>query len=308
MSINLGNTNIGSLYLGSTKISEVYLGSTKVYSAGTPDNVLIFEFDDASYDPSSITNLTGAVWTQLSSLPNVWQWDARNVQDTNWKRAFYQAFNWNPSTNGYVKIISAGTLTIPTILGEILSPYAGMFRQCLAFTDVCALSFPNVTFSPQLFNGCKYINLAGLSVPSTTSLNSAFKAGNRQYSYFTSVGPIVTSSALTDVEQMFYGARALTAAPYFETSGVSNMKSLLYDCNSITTLPLYHTDSFTDIDTAFYFCKNVESGALALYQQMSTQTTPPTKHTNTFQNCGSDTVTGAAELAQIPSSWGGTMA
>jgi hypothetical protein len=56
----------------------------------------------------------------------------------------------------------------------------------------------------------------------------------------------------------------------------------------------------------FRDCLNVQSGALALYQQASTQTTPPSDHSYTFTNCGKNTQTGAAELAQIPSSWGGT--
>jgi hypothetical protein len=56
----------------------------------------------------------------------------------------------------------------------------------------------------------------------------------------------------------------------------------------------------------FYQCNHVESGALALYQQASTQTTPPSNHDGTFKNCGQDTTTGAAELAMIPTGWGGT--
>jgi hypothetical protein len=56
----------------------------------------------------------------------------------------------------------------------------------------------------------------------------------------------------------------------------------------------------------FIDCTNVQSGALALYQQMSTQTTQPTVYGDCFTNCGSNTTTGAAELAQIPASWGGT--
>jgi len=42
-----------------------------------------------------------------------------------------------------------------------------------------------------------------------------------------------------------------------------------------------------------------------LYQQVSTQANPPSKsnHTRTFMKCGSDTQTGSAELAQIPSDW-----
>jgi len=52
-----------------------------------------------------------------------------------------------------------------------------------------------------------------------------------------------------------------------------------------------------------YNCIKVQSGALALYQQASTQANPPSNHTQTFTNCGSNTETGAAELHQIPYDW-----
>jgi hypothetical protein len=42
---------------------------------------------------------------------------------------------------------------------------------------------------------------------------------------------------------------------------------------------------------------------LYTYQQASTQANPPTNHTDTFDSCGEDTETGAAELVQIPSDW-----
>lgn len=282
------------------------LGFPKLLDA--PDNVLIFEFGNGSYDPSSTGQLSGAVWTHISSAPNVWMWDARSVQEVNWKSAFDNAFSWRPSSSGgYVKIIKAGALTIPEILGEDVSPWRGMFNNCLALTDVCALDFPNVTFSPQLFAGCKYINLAGLSVPNTTSLQSAFKGGNNQDTYFTTIGPIVTTSALTNVQQMFYRAAGLTETPYFETSGVVNMRSFFFKASSIKTISLYHTDSASDVSTMFSGCTAVESGALALYNQMSTQASVPSAHSSTFSNCGADTTSGQAELAQIPTSWGGTL-
>jgi hypothetical protein len=56
----------------------------------------------------------------------------------------------------------------------------------------------------------------------------------------------------------------------------------------------------------FYNCHNVQSGALALYQQASTQATPPSAHTYCFNDCGDRTESGRAELAQIPTDWGGT--
>ncbi|MBQ1292921.1 MAG: BspA family leucine-rich repeat surface protein [Clostridiales bacterium] len=113
---------------------------------------------------------------------------------------------------------------------------------------------------------------------------------------------------VTDMRQVFYGCTSLTSVPLFDTRSCSNMSYMFFGCTSLTTVPLFDTSSCTNMSYMFSGCTNVQSGSLALYQQASTQTTPPTTYTNTFTNCGSNTVTGAAELAQIPTSWGGTMA
>lgn len=39
------------------------------------------------------------------------------------------------------------------------------------------------------------------------------------------------------------------------------------------------------------------------YNPLGLPANPPTSHSSTFNNCGRDTTTGAAELAQIPSGW-----
>ena len=67
-----------------------------------------------------------------------------------------------------------------------------------------------------------------------------------------------------------------------------------------------NTTNVTNMDNMFRSSRNVQRGALALYQQASSQPNPPSSHSDTFLWCGVDTVTGAAELAQIPSGWGGT--
>lgn len=90
------------------------------------------------------------------------------------------------------------------------------------------------------------------------------------------------------------------------TTGVTNMESLFDECESLTNVPLFDTSNVTNMNYAFSTCYKVQSGALALYQQMSSQATPPSSHITTFYLCGRDTTTGAAELAQIPYSWGGT--
>ena len=114
------------------------------------------------------------------------------------------------------------------------------------------------------------------------------------------------TSGVTNMAGMFTHCDSLTTAPLFDTSSVTNMSNMFRQCGSLTTAPLFDTSSVTNMSQMFDDCTNVETGALALYQQASTQATPPSNHDRTFRHCGSGTVTGTAELAQIPSDWGGT--
>lgn len=86
------------------------------------------------------------------------------------------------------------------------------------------------------------------------------------------------------------------------TTGITNMNGMFFD-TPLTAIPLFDTSNVTNMDSMFYHCVKVQTGALAFYNQVSTQATPPSSHSRTFWYCGSDTVTGAAELAEIPSDW-----
>jgi surface protein len=112
------------------------------------------------------------------------------------------------------------------------------------------------------------------------------------------------STNVTDMSEMFaYSNSNLTSVALFDTSNVSSMSWMFNSCSSLTSIPLFDTSKVTQMDFAFNGCTNVQSGALALYQQASTQQYPPTNHLYTFSNCGINTQTGSAELAQIPDSW-----
>lgn len=114
--------------------------------------------------------------------------------------------------------------------------------------------------------------------------------------------PLFDTSNVTDMFGMFFQCWSLTSAPLFDTSNVTDMYSMFYGCSVLTNVPLFDTSNVTNIGYMFYECYKVQSGALALYQQASTQTTVP-QHTSTFFQCGASTTTGAAELAQIPNNW-----
>lgn len=117
---------------------------------------------------------------------------------------------------------------------------------------------------------------------------------------------LFNTSNVTSLNEIFCNCYYLNSVPLFDTSNVTNMSQMFYNCIELTYLPLFNTSKVTDINDAFAYCYAIQSGALALYQQASTQTNPPSSHINTFKECGKNTTTGAAELAQIPYSWGGT--
>ena len=179
-----------------------------------------------------------------------------------------------------------------------------MFSMCSSITTIPLFNTSGVTNMSSMFQGCTSLTSVPLfDTSSVTDMSCMFYG----CTLLTSV-PLFDTSSVTDMNSMFEDCTSLTSVPLFDTSSVTNMNHMLYNCTSLTAVPLFDTSSVTNMKYMFWNCTNVEAGALALYQQASTQTIPPSQYTNTFKNCGRDTVTGAAELAQIPSSWGGTAA
>ena len=112
--------------------------------------------------------------------------------------------------------------------------------------------------------------------------------------------PLLDTSSVTVMLGTFNTCVSLTSLPLFNTSNVTDMSYAFGNCTALKTIPLFDTSKVFQIQWAFASCTNVESGAFALYKQVSAHNTI---HNATFRNCGSNTQTGAAELAQIPSSW-----
>ena len=89
------------------------------------------------------------------------------------------------------------------------------------------------------------------------------------------------------------------------TIGSAQVHGLFANCADLTSVALFDTSNVTSVNSWFNGCTSLNGGALAFYNQLSTQANPPTSHTDTFTDCGIDTVLGLAELQQIPASWGG---
>lgn len=151
-----------------------------------------------------------------------------------------------------------------------------MFSGCIALSSVPAMDTRSLTQANHMFDGC-------------SSLSSI---------YLMNLQSVVYASG------MFKNCISLTTVPLFDLRHVVDAGEM-FSRSGLTTLPLFRTYNMDNVGYMFNSCTNVESGALALYQQMSSQAIPPTYHQNCFLNCGLHTTSGAEELAQIPTAWGG---
>ena len=177
--------------------------------------------------------------------------------------------------------------------------FSFLFQMSNNIVEVLGANTTGITDMSAMFDYCASLTTVVLfDTSSVTNMRILFRECNS----LTTI-PLFDTSSVTNMDGMFYNCSSLTTVPLFNTSSVTNMQDMFYRCKTLTSVPLFDTSSVTNMDGMFYNCTNVETGALALYQQASTQTNPPPKHTQTFRNCGSDTTTGAAELAQIPEDW-----
>lgn len=94
------------------------------------------------------------------------------------------------------------------------------------------------------------------------------------------------------------------------TTGVTNMSSMFQGTSDANMCQLtninfnFDVSSLTSVGAMFDYCKNVEGGILNFYNRLLNEAQiGSSNHTWCFRNCGSNTVTGSAELAQIPSGW-----
>ena len=203
---------------------------------------------------------------------------------TNFTQLFYNSKN-------VVEVLGANTTGVTNM--------DAMFGLCSSLTSVSLFDTTSVQSMQNMFKNCAALT----SVPLFNTSSVVAMTAMFSWCYSLTFVPLFNTSSVEVMLNMFYDCSSLTSVPLFDTSSVFNMNSMFHGCSSLTSVPLFNTSSVVSMNDMFVNCTKVQSGALALYRQASTQANPPPKHTHTFQNCGSDTTTGAAELAQIPEDW-----
>lgn len=194
----------------------------------------------------------------------------------------------------------ASLVDVPMLDLADVTNCSAMFRNCTSLVTIPLFDTGIVTNFHAMFQGCTSLTTVPLLDTSAgTNLGSMFDGCTSLPGV-----PAFTTSSATDMSRMFYGCTAMSTVPLFDTSLVQNMNSMMYGCDHLVAIPLFDTSSLSNVSNAFYNCRRVETGALALYQQMDADpVTSPSSHSKTFYRCGDFTTTGSAELAQIPSSW-----
>lgn len=159
-----------------------------------------------------------------------------------------------------------------------------------------------------------------------TSLNSAFRyccritydddssiwVDNDVWKIY--IGNLINLTSAANMCDMHNYTVGVTVRPKLQTvtlqgttKKLKNTYRMFAECTSLTQLPLFNTDGVTDARQMFKDCTHLSpSHVLAWYQQLSSQRVPPAQHSDCFTNAGISQSGGAAVLAQIPASWGGT--
>lgn len=228
--------------------------------------------------------------TQVSASPNIWD---ITYTDSVWDEMFDVGVNPEIIYDNVKGIIGGNLTGVTSIERWFFSTDILEYINIIDTPDVIdmAAAFTHCT---NLVNVPSYFNLA-----SVEDMTGAFK----QCYSLVHLPVFVNSSNLRLLKQAFAECIALVDITLFDTSNVTDFEQAFFYCRSLKEVPLLDVSSTTNCIQMFATTINVESGALALYNRLQALGGQITNHGYCFESCGSDTVTGAAELAQIPADW-----
>lgn len=176
------------------------------------------------------------------------------------------------------------------------------FTEGYTPTGNSAITYTQVSSSPNIWD---------VTNSSSNGMWNSIFYGNTNLLEVIATGDL---SAATSMYGLFDSCTSLTSvADFTTTSSVTNFQSMFKGCSSLTNVPSVNITSATNAIYMFWHCTGVQSGALSFYQQLSSHSWPAYTSSHnvgcvrTFENCGTDTVSGLAELNQIPSNYGGNL-
>lgn len=295
------------------------------------------------FDTSAVT-MTASMFNKCRLLHKVPLYDLHNVSNVNNMFVYCECLTTVPCFDTRnvttMRQFLAGCFhlkEVPLFNTCTVTSMQSMFSGCYELITVPAFNTSNVTNFDGTFSNCHSLKtVPSLDTSKATTLNSMF-----QHCYeLETVGTYDASSA-TDIERMYAFCEklkrvnpmpvkagcnmsrvfdtivessstqyqsSLEEIPNWDWTKASTLAKVFRGCTALTSIPdMGVPKNAATCASMFENCPNISSGITRAYNNLSSSTSSITTYTNTFKNCGSNTVPGAAELAQIPADWGGTM-
>lgn len=250
---------------------------------------------------------------QLSSSPNIWD---LTHNDPDWYHILEDGGEHHGNHTELLEVLGGNTTGVTDTRGmfnqchklrsvayfdtSAVTSMEGMFRDCHELKDLALIDTSSVTNMNYMLAGCWALNpVPYFNTSNVTNMNHMF-AGALHYGAAKTI-PLFDTSKVTSMYETFQGC-GVKYVPLLDTSSVTDMRGMFYGAAALKEIPLFNTSNVTVMHNAFENCDNVDTGALALYQQASSQVNVP-GHIETFKRTGSLSPTGRAEVAQIPDDW-----
>lgn len=303
---------MSNIWLGSNGKVIKYGSGVRVCTSGLPAIApktlrLSFYGPDEQFDPTSLETSTWGymgTWTHVSG--SVWDFTCQNER---WYGYGCSASNHSARyLYGVLAMKSKEPVDASINLYEYTNATDGNSIQN-RHIDVVGANLTGVRFIPQLF--FRLINLRHVALFDTSMIYNAaemFGSHNSGDANGATVIPNFNFSGITDAAITWPGMKVETSANKTGLRAFATTPNAAAQANAkLTAVPdlTIPLDTSATVRDMFYGCVNVESGALSLYNKFAAANWSGL-HGRCFLDCGSNTVTGATELAQIPSEWGGT--
>lgn len=273
------------------KYNNRWLNETAI-PINLPANTVRLRYRDG-ITPAAYHTFPGTTLTQISTIPNIW--DITHVDPsypTEWHYLFQGGY-YSTTESGYG--YGWGLLEVMAANVSNITNMHGTFEDCDSLYKVCNLNTTKVTITDYMFSNCRNLIEIGS----------------------------IDLSRVTNANDMFNGCENLIEIGSINLSQIEHMRGMFSGCSKLSVIPSITLPAYTyanngkieECQQLFDGCYNVSSGALDLYNRLTHtySAAGQTKclvdlrnnfaHMYCFRNCGRDTTTGAAELAQIPSDW-----
>lgn len=185
---------------------------------------------------------------------------------------------------------------------EKLTHTKGLFSSCSTLKYVSPMNLESVTDTTEMFFDC-----GSMTSAPDLRIGSNWRIAEGMFIDCTSLTtvPAYNTAVLNITTRMFLRCRALTHIPLTDFSMATDTHQMFNGCSGLLEIAdlTLGAGRITDDSEMFRDCVNVATGITRVYDKLVAAQGSTYYHWGTFMNCGTNSTTGSAELANIPSSW-----